>query len=134
AAGGPTGPAAEARPIAFGAAVEGAVCGEGDLDYHGFTVDGMQDVVVNLTYPPGGGNLDVQIWSVADDMALTVGLGVAGAAQVEHSEMLGNRLAAGDYAALVLASEGATGTSYELEVNLGDGSMPDAGPSADAAP
>jgi hypothetical protein len=96
----------------------GAVCGGGDLDFYKFTVDGNQDVtmVVNFT---AGESTDLEL-SLVDSAGtvLTVSTGLDGDERIEQSAALGNRLAAGDYAAEIYGRTPAVSNEYEFILTI----------------
>ncbi len=104
--------------VAVSTGALGAVCGEGDLDFYKFTVDGNQDVevVVNFT---AGEETDLELNLVDSTGAvLTVSTGLDGDERIEQSQALGNRLAAGDYAAEIFGRTATASNEYELIVAL----------------
>ena len=96
----------------------GAVCGGGDLDFYKFTVDGNQDVdlVVNFTAGPET-DLELQLVDSAGTV-LTVSTGLDADERIVQSAELGNRLAAGDYAAEILGRTASVSNEYELIVTI----------------
>ena len=96
----------------------GAVCGGGDLDFYGFTVDGNQDLELVLNFTAGA-ETDLELNLVDSTGAvLTVSTGLDADERIEQSEALGNRLAAGDYAAEVFGRSETVTNEYELIVTL----------------
>jgi len=96
----------------------GAICGSGDLDFYKFTVDGNQDValVVNFT---AGTDTDLELNLVDSTGAIvTLSTGLDGDERIEQSAALGNRLAAGDYAAEIFGRTSTVSNEYELIVTI----------------
>jgi hypothetical protein len=107
-----------AEAAAVSTSAIGAVCGGGDLDFYKFTVDGNQDVtlVVNFT---AGGETDLELNLVDSTGAVvTLSTGLDGDERIEQSAALGNRLAAGDYAAEIFGRTAAVSNEYELIVTI----------------
>lgn len=96
----------------------GAVCGGGDRDLYKFTVDGNQDVEVVVSFTAGA-DTDLELDLVdAAGTVLTVSTGLDGDERIEQSAALGNRLAAGDYAAEIYGRTDAVSNEYELIVTI----------------
>jgi hypothetical protein len=96
----------------------GAVCGDGDRDFYGFTVDGNQDVELVVTFTAGA-ETDLELNLVdATGTVLTVSTGLDADERIEQSMALGNRLAAGDYAAEVFGRSESVSNEYELIVAI----------------
>jgi hypothetical protein len=96
----------------------GAVCGGGDRDFFRFTVDGNQDLEVVVTFTAGA-ETDLELNLVDSTGAvLTISTGLDGDERIEQSMALGNRLAAGDYAAEVFGREATVANEYELIVSI----------------
>jgi hypothetical protein len=96
----------------------GAICGGGDLDFYKFTVDGNQDVVLVLTFTAGEAtDLELDLVDSAGTV-LTRSTGLDGDERIEQSAALGNRLAAGDYAADIYGRTADVANEYELIVTV----------------
>ncbi len=107
---------AEATAVSTGSI--GAICGGGDLDFFKFTVDGNQDVtlVINFT---AGTDTDLELNLVDSTGAVvTLSTGLDGDERIEQSAALGNRLAAGDYAAEIFGRTATVSNEYELIVTI----------------
>lgn len=105
-----------ATPVTSGAIA--AVCGGGDRDFYKFTVDGNQDVslVVNFT---AGADTDLELNLVdSAGTVLTLSTGLDGDERIDQSAALGNRLAAGDYAAEIFGRSATVSNEYELIVTI----------------
>jgi hypothetical protein len=120
---------ASAAAITFGAVTDGGVCGEGDVDFHKFTVDGNQDITALLEFTASQANdLDMQLWSIATATVVTLSTRTDGQECFTQSLERGNRLAAGDYAVEVYGRANDAFNDYQLTVSiLGAGGTPDAG-------
>jgi hypothetical protein len=96
----------------------GAVCGGGDRDFYGFTVDGAQDLEVVVTFTAGE-ETDLELNLVdATGAVLTVSTGLDADERIEQSLALGNRLAAGDYAAEIFGRTESVSNEYELILTI----------------
>lgn len=96
----------------------GAICGGGDLDFYKFTVDGMQDVVLVVNFTAGAAS-DLELDLVdSTGTVLTRSTGLDGDERIEQSAALGNRLAAGDYAADIYGRTAEVANEYELIVTV----------------
>ena len=96
----------------------GAVCGAGDRDFYGFTVDGNQDLEVVVTFTAGA-DTDLELNLVDSTGAVvTVSTGLDADERIEQSMALGNRLAAGDYAAEIFGRTESVANEYELIVTI----------------
>ena len=108
----------EAEPASLDAEMQGSVCGGGDRDFYGFTLDGNQDVVAELTFTAGEAD-DLEMNLVASDgTVLTLSTGLDSDERIEHSMALGNRLAAGDYAADVFGRTETVSNDYTLTITV----------------
>ena len=112
--------------------VSASVCPGGDLDYYGFTVNGNQDVSLNLTFTASQANdLELQLVNVATGKVLTLSTGLTGEEKIVQSADLQSRLAAGTYAAEVFGRTDTAQSDYMLQLAIpgaGTGGAPDAGP------
>lgn len=96
----------------------GAICGAGDLDFYQFTVDGNQDVVLVVNFTAGAeSDLELDLVDSAGTV-LTRSTGLDGDERIEQSAALGNRLAAGDYAADIYGRTADVANEYELIVTI----------------
>jgi hypothetical protein len=96
----------------------GAICGGGDLDFYKFTLDGNQDVTVIVNFTAGA-DTDLELNLVdAAGAVVTLSTGLDGDERIEQSAALGNRLAAGDYAAEILGRSATVSNEYELIVTI----------------
>lgn len=96
----------------------GAICGGGDRDLYKFTVDGSQDVTLVLNFTAGA-DTDLELDLVDSTGAvLTVSTGLDADERIEQSAALGNRLAAGDYAAEIVGRSATVSNEYELIVTI----------------
>lgn len=96
----------------------GAVCGEGDVDFYKFTVDGNQDVAIVANFTAGEAT-DLELGLVdSAGTVLTVSTGLDGDERIDQSAALGNRLAAGDYAAEIFGRTPTVSNEYELILTL----------------
>jgi len=96
----------------------GAICGGGDRDLFKFTVDGNQDVTLVANFTAGEDtDLELDLIDSAGGV-LTVSTGLDGDERIEQSAALGNRLAAGDYAAEIFGRTSTVSNEYELIVTI----------------
>ena len=96
----------------------GAICGGGDLDFYSFTLDGNQDVVLVVNFTAGSeSDLELDLVDSAG-IVLTRSTGLDGDERIEQSAALGNRLAAGDYAADIYGRTAEVSNEYELIVTV----------------
>jgi hypothetical protein len=117
---------AQASEARSGDPIAGALCGPSDRDFVGFKVDGTQDALAELSFDGARGDLELQLWSVEGETILTVSTGLDNDERIEHSEMLGNRLAAGAYAVEVMGRDETVENGYQLTITLSE-PLPDAG-------
>lgn len=107
--------------------VEASVCGD-SADFWSFEVDGTEDVVAALSgFSAGIGNdLEMQLVTSPGGEVLTISTGTDASERIEHSTALGNRLAEGTYAIVVLGREADAENDYRL--TLTRDTAADAGP------
>ena len=96
----------------------GAVCGSGDVDFYSFTLDGNQDLVLVVNFTAGAeSDLELDLVDSAG-IVLTRSTGLDGDERIDQSAVLGNRLAAGDYAANIYGRTAEVANEYELIVTI----------------
>lgn len=103
------------EPGAFAA----SICEAGDEDYYSFTLDGSQDIDVVLTFAAGVNDLELELYSQASGIRLTVLTGSDGDEQIKHSAGQGNRLDVGTYIVRVFGRDAAVVNDYELSLERG---------------
>lgn len=115
-----------------------AVCPEGDRDWYAFSVDGAQDVVIELRFDNrnGAGDLDMLLFDDQGAELLPKGNGFSDVERIERTATSQHgRLPAGTYAVEVFAFQNNRTNDYTLELTIDPptGGTPDAGP-PDAGP
>jgi hypothetical protein len=116
---------------------QAAICPEGDRDYYVFTVNGAQDMTVEITFDNmnGLGDLDMLLFNAAGAELMPKGNGFGDTERIERtSTSTHGRLDAGDYAVQVFAFDNGRENTYQLELTIDppgggiDAGIIDAGP------
>ena len=115
-AGEPNDDLAAASAIVLSEPLDAALCGAADQDFHRFSVDGAEDVVIELTFSGAAGDLELSLWDAASATVLTISTGTDDDERIEQSAALNNRLPAGEYAALVVGRDDTVENTYQLTV------------------
>jgi hypothetical protein len=99
---------------------DAAVCPAGDHDFYGFSLDGTQDLAVDLTFAgeSGARDLELQLYDVASAMVLTLSTGLDDDEHIEQSGAQGNRLPAGSYAIEIFGRDDQVENDYHLDVAI----------------
>ncbi len=107
---------------------QAAICPAGDIDFYSFTVDGLQDLAIDVTFVAGPNDLELELLDADTGGVLTVSTGVDGNERIERSKAVSGRLPVGTYAVRVFGRDSAT-VQNDYEVVLTRGSLlSDAGP------
>jgi hypothetical protein len=113
----PNGSQAEAPSLEPGS-FQVAICPAGDIDFYGFGLDGMQDLVVEVTFEAGPNDIEMELLDAEGDV-VTISTGVDGDERIERSTQVTGQLAAGRYAVRVFGREAAVQNDYQLVLMLG---------------
>lgn len=110
--------------LASAAAIEpgtfmASICDGGDSDYYGFTLDGTQDLIIDLVFTAGVNDLELELYNVETTEVLVLSTGGDGDEKIERSAAQANRLVEGSYAARVFGRDAAVENEYELTLTRG---------------
>lgn len=117
---------AEAQAVEPGT-FQAAVCPAGDIDFYSFTLDGMQDLAVDVTFVAGPDDLELELLDADTGGLLTISTGVDGNERIERSPTVTGRLPEGTYAVRVFGRDSTVQNDYEVVLTRGS-LLSDAGP------
>jgi Bacterial pre-peptidase C-terminal domain len=106
-----------------------AVCPAGDVDFYQFTLDGAEDLVVEVFFQAGANDLELELLDATSGEVLTVSTGGDGDEKIERSQAQFNRLEEGTYALRIFGRDAEVQNDYDVMWRRGP-----AAPPADAAP
>jgi len=127
---------ATATPIEAGS-FTAAICPKGDRDFYSFSVNGSQDVLIEITFDNMGGlgDLDMLLYSETGAELMPKGNGFGNSETIERSATsTEGRLPAGNYAVQVFAFDNQRENNYDFTLTVEGADQPDAGPTPDAGP
>lgn len=105
---------------------QASICPPADNDYYRFSLDGSQDLAVDLTFQAGANDLELQLYDVNTAAVITLSTGIDGDERIERSLAVSGRLPAGAYAVRVFGREETVQNDYEITLAIGG--TPAAGP------
>ena len=117
---------AEALPVEPGT-FQAAICPAGDIDFYSFTLDGLQDLAVDVTFVAGPDDLELELLDADTGGLLTISTGVDGNERIERSPVVTGRLPEGTYAVRVFGRDSNVQNDYEVVLTRGS-LQSDAGP------
>jgi CHAT domain len=105
---------AMATPIEPGS-FEASICPGGESDFFAFSVDGTQDMVIEIMFQPGlMDDLELELYDAATATLLIISTGGDGDERIERSDALSSRLPAGSYLGRVYGRDASIETDYEF--------------------
>jgi hypothetical protein len=103
---------------------QASICPAGDNDYFRFSLDGSQDLAVDLTFQAGVNDLELELYDVNTSAAITLSTGLDGDERIERSLAVSGRLPAGDYAVRVFGRDETIQNDYEINLAIGTPAAP----------
>jgi hypothetical protein len=102
----------QALPVEPGS-FQAAICPGGDIDFYGFSLDGSEDLLVEVTFAAGPNDIEMELQDQEGDV-VTISTGVDGDERIERSPQVSGRLAAGSYAVRLFGREDTAQNDYQL--------------------
>jgi len=96
---------------------QASICPAGDNDYYRFSLDGSQDLAVDLTFQAGPDDLELELYNLDSAMLITVSTGIDGDERIEHSLDVSGRLPPGAYAVRVFGRDETIQNDYEITLS-----------------
>jgi len=103
---------------------QASICPAGDNDYFRFSLDGSQDLAVELTFQAGVNDLELELYDGNTSAAITLSTGLDGDERIERSLAVSGRLPAGDYAVRVFGRDETIQNDYEISLAIGTPAAP----------